>query len=96
MALTFLARMRVRPEKQAQFIALCRQMEADVKRYEPDCLQYQFFRLREPNGFGVIESFKNEAAEQFHREAEHSKVVIAGMLECLEDGYSREYLDPLE
>lgn len=96
MAMTFLARMKVYPHKVDDFIALCKRMEADVARLEPDCLAYKFYRLREPYGFAVLESFRTEAAEEFHRTAPHSAAVIDEIVACLDGGYHREFLDDLD
>ena len=58
MAHTFIARMKVFPDKVEQFIDTCERMEKAVAEHEPNCLMYKFFRLREENSFAVIESFK--------------------------------------
>lgn len=96
MAHSFISRMQVKPDKQREFIQLCREMEALVKAHEPDTLVYKFYRLDDPNGFAVIESFKDEVADKAHQEAEHAKPVIEKMLPCLADGYSRELLHDLD
>ncbi|WP_425407889.1 putative quinol monooxygenase [Hyphococcus sp.] len=96
MAHTFVARMKVFPEKQAQFIDACERMEKAVKENEPDALIYQFFRLREPNAFAVIESFKTEAADEAHQQSAHFKEIAPSMIECIDGGWEREYLDPLK
>ena len=57
---TFIARMRVFPEMEEKFIETCEQMELAVKKHEPNCLLYKFYRLREPHSFAVIESFVSE------------------------------------
>ena len=95
MAYSFLARMTVKPEKDAEFADLCREMEVLVRALEPRTLDYRFFRLDEPNAFAVLESFEDEDAEREHREAEHAKPMIEKMLACLEGTYVREYLRPL-
>ena len=73
MAHTFIARMKVFPDKVDQFIDTCERMEKAVAEHEPNCLMYKFFRLREENSFAVIESFKTEADDQAHQETEHFK-----------------------
>ena len=96
MAHTFIARMKVFPEKEAQFIKACERMEESVREHEPDALYYKFYRLREPHAFAVIESFKNEAADEAHQQTDHFKEIAPAMIECLDGGYEREYLDPLK
>lgn len=93
---TFIARMKVYPNKVTEFIDACERMEKAVKRFEPDTYIYKFYRLREPNAFAVIESFKDEAADKAHQEAPHFKEIAPVMIACLDGGYTREYLDPLQ
>jgi len=95
MAFTFIARMKVFPEMEAQFIDTCERMEKAVAAHEPNCLLYKFYRLREPNGFAVIESFKTEADDEAHQQTAHFKEIVEDMLPCLDGGYEREFLDPL-
>ena len=95
MAYSFLARMAVKPEKDAEFVALCREMESLVRALEPRTLAYQFFRLDAPHMFAVFESFEDEAADKEHQHAEHSQPIIAKMIECLDGTYTREFLRPL-
>ena len=80
MAHTFIARMKVFPDKVDQFIDTCERMEKAVAEHEPNCLMYKFFRLREENSFAVIESFKTEADDQAHQETEHFKEIAADMI----------------
>lgn len=95
MAYTFLARMKVKPEKAAEFVELCREMESLVAALEPRTLAYRFYRLDEPNAFAVLESFEDEAADLEHQQAEHSKPLIGRMIDCLDGTYVREFLRPL-
>tara|TARA_B100000927_G_C16306094_1_gene405475 strand:- start:294 stop:629 length:336 start_codon:yes stop_codon:yes gene_type:complete len=93
---TFIARMKVFPEMEDKFIETCEQMELAVKKHEPNCLLYKFYRLREPHSFAVIESFVSESDDLAHQETEHFKEIAADMIPCLDGGYEREYLDPLK
>jgi quinol monooxygenase YgiN len=96
MSFTFLARMKVFPNKESEFVAACEKMEKAVAENEPDALIYKFFRLREPNSFAVIESFKTEAADAAHQASAHFKAIAPGMIECINGGWTREFLDPLK
>lgn len=87
--------MKVHPEREAEFVELCREMEQLVGALEPRTLHYKFFRLDEPNSFAVLESFADEAADLEHQQAEHAQPIIARMIECLDGGYSREMLKDL-
>ena len=96
--LSFIARMTVKEGKEEEFIRLAHALTEKVQAHEPDCLLYEFFRLREPRSFAVIEFFADEAAEHAHLEMDHFKEIAPPMLACLEGdpGYVREYLDPLD
>src|SRR3546814_20733540 len=69
-AYSFLARFRIRPDREQAFIDLAREIESLVDR-EPGTLAFKFFRLEEPGMFAVYESFVDEAADKAHMETEH-------------------------
>ena len=56
MAFTFIARMKILPEKKDQFITACEKLEKAVEENEKGCLYYKFYKLREENAYAVIES----------------------------------------
>lgn len=95
MAHTFIARMKIFPEKTADFIEACQKMEKAVEENEADALIYRFYKLREPNGFAVIESFRTQAADEAHQQSAHFKEIAPTLIECIDGGWEREYLDPL-
>ncbi len=91
---TFISRMTVREGRERDFVDRCRRLAEAVRGKEPGTLHYEFFRLREPRRYAVIESFVDEAAEHAHMNsaalAEHGP----GIVDCLDGPYVREYLDP--
>lgn len=93
--MSFISRMSVKPEKEARFVELCRELEKHVHEKEPDTVIYQFYRLREPHRFAVVESFTSEEAEQAHQNTDWFKQIAPEMIECLDGEYVREYLDDL-
>ena len=95
MAYSFLSRFRIRAEREAEFVALARNMESLVER-EPGTLAFKFFRLGEPGMFAVYESFIDEAADTAHMETDHGKPIIARMVDCMDGSYAREMLYDLE
>jgi autoinducer 2-degrading protein len=95
MAYTFLSRFRIKPERDADFVALAKRMEAAVEQ-EEGTLAFRFFRLEEPGMFAVYESFVDEAADKAHMEAPHAKPIIDEMLGCMDGSYQRELLLDLE
>lgn len=95
MPTTFLARFKVKSEKDAEFVGLIHEME-QVAAKEPETLAYKFYRLEEPHAFGVFESFTNEAADQAHQANPASAPIIEKMLACMDGSYTREYLYDVE
>lgn len=93
--ITFISRMTVKPGKEAEFIALCRDMEDYVRANEPDTLIFGFYRLREPQRFAVLESFPNEAAEHAHMTSAKLAAAAPAISACLDGTWEREYLDDL-
>lgn len=95
--LTFIARMKAKEGKEEEFIRLARELTEKVIANEPGVVTYQFYRLRdEERGFGVIEAFVDDAAEELHRDTPYFNELAPPLLECLDGTYVREYLDPLE
>lgn len=93
--ITFIARMTVKPGREQEFLAACRELEAHVRAHEPDTLAYEFFRLREPQRYAVLESFRDEAAEHRHMGSTALAQVGPRIAACLEGTWVREYFDPL-
>ena len=91
MAFSFLSRFRIAAGREAEFVALARQMEA-LAADEPGTLGYKFYRLAEPGGFAVYESFVDEAADQAHMAYAHNRPLIEQMVACMEGTYTRELL----
>lgn len=97
-AISFLARMTVKPGREEEFLQLARNLEEKVHTHEPDTLYYRFFRLREPRQYAVMESFADAAAEEKHMNSDYLAKTAPPLLGCLEGEppYVREYLDPID
>jgi quinol monooxygenase YgiN len=93
--ITFIARMTVKPGREPEFVAFCRDLERHVRSHEPDTLLYEFFRLREPRRYAVIECFADEAAEHRHMGSTRLAELAPKISDCLEGTWVREYFDPL-
>jgi quinol monooxygenase YgiN len=95
--LTFLARMKVKAEKEKEFIRLARELTREVHDKEPETTAYEFFKLRDQAlGYAVYEQFVSAEAEEAHLSTPHFKRIAPDLIECLDGTYVREYLDPLE
>lgn len=95
--LTFIARMKVKPDKEQEFVRLSERLTERVLATEPNTLIYQFFRQRDKAlEFAVIEQFTDEAAEEFHRNTPHFNELAPPLIACIDGTYHREYLDPMQ
>ena len=95
--MTFLARMKIKEGKEADFIRLANALTEKVHENEPETTAYQFFKLRdEPRAYAVYEQFFNEEAEEAHRNTAHFNAIAPDLIECIDGTYVREFLDPLE
>jgi autoinducer 2-degrading protein len=95
--MTFLARMKIKEGKEADFIRLASALTEKVRANEPETTAYEFFKLRdEPLGYAVFERFTGEAAEEAHRNTPHFLEIAPDLIECIDGTYVREFLDPME
>lgn len=95
MGFSFLSRFKVKPDREAEFVALAQEMEAHI-HLEPGTVGFKFHRLSEPGMFAVYESFVDEAAGEAHMASPHGKPLIEKMLVCMDGSYEREFLLDLE
>ncbi len=93
--ITFIARMTVKAGREQEFSGYCRRLEEHVRAHEQGVLAYEFFRLREPNRFAVLESFQDEATEHRHMNSAVLAELAPKISGCLEGTWEREYFDPL-
>jgi len=91
MPMTFVARFRIKPEKEADFLVLIPKIEA-ISAEETHTLAYKFYRLDEPNMFAVLESFTDEAADIAHQKNPKTVALIDDIIACMDGTYTREYL----
>jgi autoinducer 2-degrading protein len=95
--MTFLARMKIKEGKEADFIRIANALTEKVHANEPETTAYEFFKLRdEPLGYAVFEQFTGEAAEEAHRNTPHFLEIAPDLIECIDGTYVREFLDPME
>ena len=94
----FISRMTIKSGHEAEFVRLCKALAVKVHANESreKTVFYQFFKLREPRRYAVIEIFSSEQAEQDHMNSPWLAEVGPGIMACLDGEYVREYLDPFE
>lgn len=95
--ITFLAWMTVKEGREEEFVRHCRSLEEKVVANEPGTVYYEFFKLREPGRYVVMESFADEVAEELHMNSDYLGEIAPALLDCLQGDppYVRQYLDPM-
>jgi autoinducer 2-degrading protein len=93
--ITFVSRMTVKAGREQEFEEVCRALTQTVRQREPSVIYFEFFRLREPRRYAVLESFPDEAAEQAHMNSPWLADVLPSIVGCVEGTWEREYLDAL-
>lgn len=96
MSVTFLARMKIHPEKEAEYVSLCKQLEEMVSEHEKDTLAYKFYRLKDRYHYAVLESFTSHEADEAHQQTPYFKDIAPKLIACLDGPYVREYLYDIE
>ena len=91
---TFISRMTVKPGREQDFVDACNELTAKVKAHEPGVIYYEFFKLREPRRYAVLESFPTEEMEHAHMNSAWLAAIGPRIVDCLDGTWEREYLDP--
>ena len=83
-AKSFVATLRTRPEKRAEFIALQIELKALVHEHEPDALVYELLQSEDdPDVFQCVATFRNEAAFDHHMSIDFHDRLVPPILACL-------------
>ena len=94
--ITFISRMTVKPGRERDFVDACNELAAAVKANEPGVIYYEFFKLREPRRYAVLESFPSEEAEHAHMNSPWLAKAGPRIVDTLDGTWVREYLDAFE
>jgi quinol monooxygenase YgiN len=78
---TVTVRLRVKPEKEAEFLAIFRDVAAIVEAEEPDCTVYAVWETATPQEYLLVEAYRSEAGREAHN-ARHAGVFHA-FIDCL-------------
>ena len=90
----FIARLRVKPEKQDAFVKLQQELYTLTHEHEPGTPVYELLKSRdEPNTYVVIATFTDEAAYQEHMESSFHDELVPPILDCLSSDMELEMLD---
>lgn len=83
-AKSFIATLRVRPEKREEFIALQTELKHLVAANEPDALVYELLQADDdPNLFYCVATFRDEAAFEHHMHIDFHDRLVPPVLACL-------------
>lgn len=92
---TILVRVRIKPDRLAQFEAIERDMAAATHANEPDCLRYECWRAAAPNSYYVLLGFRNAAGFYNHQISKWHEAHLDGLYECF-DEFELEFVDPVK
>lgn len=83
-AKSFVATLRVKPERRDDFIALQTELKQLVFTHEPDALVYELLQSdQEPDTFLVVATFRDDAAFEKHMHIDFHDRLVPPILECL-------------
>jgi autoinducer 2-degrading protein len=90
---TFISRMTVKPGREQDFVDACNELTEQVRSNESGVIYYEFFKLREPRRYAVLESFPSDEAEHAHMDSPWVAKAAPRIVDCLDGTWEREYLD---
>ena len=96
MSFTYIARLRIRPEAEADFLAAIDDMMAAAAE-DPNTLDYKAFTLvDDAYSYVFYESYVDAEADEHHRNGPITAPIIARMVACIDDsGFSQEFWNPV-
>ena len=92
---TFISRMTVKPGREQEFVRVCTDLTREVHANETP-VYFEFFKLREPRRYAVLESFNSEAEEHAHMNSAWLARFAPTIIDCVDGTWEREYMDPFE
>ena len=95
--IAIVATIRVRADKVAQFERAARELEAQVKANEPDCLLYRMTKSRaDPLTYRNLEIFRDQAALDQHIARDYFKAAIEKIGGCNREEPVVDFMDTLD
>ena len=90
----FIATLKVKDEKAADFEKLQTELSELTHQHEPDTFVYDVIRHREKPGVYVVYArFKDETAFNLHMETEFHDRLVPPIMECLDAEMELEFYD---
>lgn len=95
MSFTYIARLHIRPEMEAEFRTAIADMMA-AARNDPGTLDYKVFTLEDPYSYVFYESYVDAEADERHRSDPVTGAIVQRMVACIdEQGFSQEFWTPV-
>jgi quinol monooxygenase YgiN len=91
---TLLAHIRVKDGRAARFEEILRDMVAQTKSREPECLRYEYWRGAEINFYYCLLSFTSKIAFYNHQNSDYHEGYLEEFGACFAD-LKLEYIDPV-
>jgi (4S)-4-hydroxy-5-phosphonooxypentane-2,3-dione isomerase len=92
---TFISRMTVKAGREQDFVRACTELTREVMAHEKP-IYFEFFKLREPRRYAVLESFATEEEEHAHMQSAWLATHVPMIVDCVDGTWEREYLDPFQ
>lgn len=94
---SFIARLRSKPERKADFDRLLTELLVETRRDEPDTLVYEVLRSDDdPLVVVFAATFADEEAYQAHMTAASHERLVPPLLDCLAEPMGLAFYTPLE
>ena len=91
---TMIAHITVKPDKEAEWEAICRTLHAATHAEEPGVVRYEYWRGSEPRSYYAILSFVDHRAFIVHQASDHHEDASPQIRDCLET-FRLEFVDPV-
>lgn len=83
-AKSFIATLRVKPDRRDEFIALQTELKGLVQVHEPDALVYELLQSEDdPNLFNCVATFRDQAAFDHHMGIDFHDRLVPPIIDCL-------------
>jgi quinol monooxygenase YgiN len=87
-------RVRTKPQKREEFLALIRELRANVLAHEPGTVFFELLQGADANEFVFMEGFVDAAAQKVHADAPYHRAMSAAGWACLDGTPVIEHLSP--
>jgi quinol monooxygenase YgiN len=87
-------RVRTKPEKRDEFVALITELRRNVLQHEPGTYVYEFLQGADPNEFVFFECYKDKAAQEIHQNQPYHVAMAPAGWACLDGDPIIEFLQP--